>query len=173
MHGRHRPRNAGRCGNTWLRWARFRAPGSAGCPDGPHRRRRRRNRRPRQPIPAANRVRFHRGRQRLGLQARCAARQSIGRPSGSARGSNSHRRRRIRPQFHNLTQADYRGFPTQNQGVLQSQFFIPRERWYFTGDLTKNVGFYTVINRGYGSLDILDAFICLRFDDRLGFASAA
>ena len=74
-----------------------------------------------------------------------------------------------RLQFHNLTQAEFRGFPTQNQGILQSQFYIPRERWYFTGDLTKNVGFYTVINRGYGSLDLLDAFMTLRFDTRLRF----
>jgi phosphate-selective porin OprO/OprP len=72
-----------------------------------------------------------------------------------------------RLQFHNLTQVDYRGFPTKNQGILQSQFFIPRERWYFTGNLTKNVGYYTVINRGYGTLDLLDAFISLRVDDRL------
>ena len=50
----------------------------------------------------------------------------------------------------------FRGFPTRDQGVLQSQFFIPRERWYFTGDLTKNIGFYTVINRSYGAtLDVL------------------
>jgi len=70
-------------------------------------------------------------------------------------------------QIHNLTQAEFRGFPTSNQGVLQSQFYIPRERWYFTGDLTRNVGFYTVINRGYGLLDILDAFISLRVDERL------
>ena len=67
-----------------------------------------------------------------------------------------------RLQFHNLTQAEFRGFPTANQGILQSQFYIPRQRWYFTGDLTKNVGFYTVINRGYGSLDLLDAFMTLR-----------
>ncbi len=70
-------------------------------------------------------------------------------------------------QFHNLTQVDYRGFPTKNQGILQSEFFIPRERWYFTGNLTKNVGYYTVINRGYGSLDLLDAFISLRISDQL------
>ncbi len=74
----------------------------------------------------------------------------------------------FRLQFHNLTQAEYRGFPARDQGVLQSQFFVPRERWYFTGDLTKYVGFYTVINRSYGSLDVLDAFISLRLDDRLG-----
>ena len=74
-----------------------------------------------------------------------------------------------RLQFHNLTQAEFRGFPTRNQGILQSQFYIPRERWYFTGDLTKNIGFYTVINRGYGSLDLLDAFMTIRFDNRLRF----
>ena len=72
-----------------------------------------------------------------------------------------------RIQFHNLTQAEFRGFPTRDQGVLQSQFFIPRERFYFTGDLTKNIGFYTVLNRSYGTFDILDAFISLRVDDRL------
>ncbi len=70
-------------------------------------------------------------------------------------------------QFHNLTQVEYRGFPTGNQGFLQSQFFIPRQRWYFTGDLTKDVGFYTDINRGYGTLDLLDAFLTLRFSDKL------
>jgi len=73
----------------------------------------------------------------------------------------------FRIQFHNLTQAEFRGFPTRDQGVLASQFFIPRQRWYFTGDLTKNVGFYTIVNRSYGTFDILDAFISLRVDDRL------
>ena len=52
--------------------------------------------------------------------------------------------------FHNLTQADYRGFPSQDRGRLQNQFFIPRERWYFTGQTTRAVEFYTVFNRGYG-----------------------
>ena len=68
--------------------------------------------------------------------------------------------------FHNLTQVEYRGFPDGDQGLLHSQFFIPRQRWYFTGRVTKNVEFYTVINRGYGPLDILDAFISYRIDER-------
>ncbi|MBS0262439.1 MAG: hypothetical protein JSS02_10855 [Planctomycetes bacterium] len=63
--------------------------------------------------------------------------------------------------FHNLTQAEYRGFPPDDLGNLQDQFFIPRQRWYFTGQATPAVEFYTVINRGYGSLDVLDAFITL------------
>ena len=69
-------------------------------------------------------------------------------------------------QFHNLTQVEFRGFDNKDHGVLNDQFFIPRQRWYFTGDLTKYVGFYTVINRGYGTLDLLDAFISLRFSDQ-------
>jgi phosphate-selective porin OprO/OprP len=69
----------------------------------------------------------------------------------------------FRLQFHNLTQVEFRGFDRHDLGTLEDQFFIPRQRWYFVGDLTKNVGFYTVINRGYGSLDLLDAFISLRY----------
>lgn len=69
--------------------------------------------------------------------------------------------------FHDLTQAEYRGFPRSNQGTLQSQFFIPRQRWYFTGQVTRNVEFYTSINRGYGSLDLLDAFITLNLLESL------
>ena len=73
-------------------------------------------------------------------------------------------------QFHDLTQAELRLFsPLAPNGLLRDQFFIPRQRWYFTGHVTKNVEFYTVINRGYGSLDLLDAFLTLRYDPRLRF----
>ncbi len=66
--------------------------------------------------------------------------------------------------FHDLTQAEFRNFPTAgNQSPLHTQFFIPRQRWYFTGRATQDVEFYTVINRGYGSLDLLDAFLDLKY----------
>ena len=71
--------------------------------------------------------------------------------------------------FHNMTQAEYRAFPASEEGLLHSQFFIPRQRWYFTGRVTRNVEFYTSINRGYGSLDVLDAFLSYRIDERLRF----
>ena len=36
--------------------------------------------------------------------------------------------------FHDLTQAEIRGFPMAgDQSPLKTQFFIPRQRWYFTG----------------------------------------
>ena len=72
-------------------------------------------------------------------------------------------------QFHDLTQAELRVFPLQNTGLVHTGFFLPRQRWYFTGHVTKNIEFYTVINRGYGTLDILDAFLTLRYDPRLRF----
>ncbi len=73
-------------------------------------------------------------------------------------------------QFHDLTQSELRNFPgVGDQSPLKTQFFIPRQRWYFTGRATKNVEFYTVINRGYGSLDLLDAFINFNFDPRFQF----
>lgn len=69
--------------------------------------------------------------------------------------------------FHNLSQVDYRAFPTRDHGLLQDQFLIPRQRWYFTGQVTRNFEFYTVINRGYGSLDLLDSFITLNVSEIL------
>ncbi len=72
-------------------------------------------------------------------------------------------------QFHDLSQAEFRGFDQHDLGILNDQFFMPRQRWYFVGELTKRVGFYTAINRGYGPLDLLDAFITLRFSPALRF----
>jgi phosphate-selective porin OprO/OprP len=73
--------------------------------------------------------------------------------------------------FHDLTQAELRTFPGAGpQSPLHDQFFIPRQRWYFTGRATEDVEYYTVINRGYGSLDLLDAFIDLKYlGPRLSF----
>ena len=66
--------------------------------------------------------------------------------------------------FHDLTQADLRSFPgAGNQSPLHTQFFIPRQRWYFLGRATKDVEFYTVVNRGYGSIDLLDAFLDFKY----------
>lgn len=76
-------------------------------------------------------------------------------------------------QFHNLTQAEYRFFPgIGGQSPLKDQFAVPRQRWYFTGRASKYVEYYTDVNRGYGALDILDAFINFnpdpRFQTRIG-----
>jgi phosphate-selective porin OprO/OprP len=64
--------------------------------------------------------------------------------------------------FHNLTQGDGRFFkPTGNP--LTDSFIIPRQRWYVLGNVSPNIRYYTVINRGYGSLDLLDSFLDMNF----------
>lgn len=59
--------------------------------------------------------------------------------------------------FHNLTQVDLRIFdPTGDP--LHDNFIVPRQRWYVLGNVSPYVQYYTVINRGYGTLDVLDAW---------------
>lgn len=64
--------------------------------------------------------------------------------------------------FHNLTQVDYRDFQPEGDPLVDS-FVIPRQRWYVLGNLSPNARYYTVINRGYNSIDLLDAFIDFNF----------
>ncbi|HTI52236.1 MAG TPA: hypothetical protein VL475_14835 [Planctomycetaceae bacterium] len=59
--------------------------------------------------------------------------------------------------FHNLTQVDFRGFVPSGD-PLHDNFVIPRQRWYVLGNVTPFIRYYTVINRGYGTIDVLDAW---------------
>lgn len=72
-------------------------------------------------------------------------------------------------QFHNLTQIDERLYSQAGQDPVHSGFSIPRQRWYFSGRMTKKIEFYTTINRGFGTIDVYDAFINYRYDDRMMF----
>jgi phosphate-selective porin OprO/OprP len=65
-------------------------------------------------------------------------------------------------EFHNLSQLDYRDF-SQTGDALHDNFIIPRQRWYFQGQVSPYAYYYTVINRGYGSLDILDSWADFNF----------
>ncbi|HZZ81451.1 MAG TPA: hypothetical protein VFE62_23315 [Gemmataceae bacterium] len=60
--------------------------------------------------------------------------------------------------FHNLTQLDLRE-PMQQGEPLHGGFVIPRQRWYFEGSVGDYADFVTSINRGYGSLDVLDSYV--------------
>jgi phosphate-selective porin OprO/OprP len=65
-------------------------------------------------------------------------------------------------EFHNLTQTDGRLFSNTGD-ALHDNFIIPRQRWYFQGQVTPFAYYYTNINRGYGSLDMLDSWADLNF----------
>jgi phosphate-selective porin OprO and OprP len=66
-------------------------------------------------------------------------------------------------EFHNLTQVEGRFFQPAGDPLTNS-FDIPRQRLYFQGSAGENYDIYTVLNRGYGSLDVLDAYIDFKFD---------
>ncbi len=69
-------------------------------------------------------------------------------------------------QFHDLTQVDGR-FYTQGQQVpVTSTFLIPREWLIFSGRLTKPFEYYLSIAEGIDSLNILDVFGNVNFDER-------
>ena len=72
-------------------------------------------------------------------------------------------------QFHYLSQIDYRGYTQPNQDPVASGFSFPRQRLYFSGRITKPIEYYLTLNRGYGTLDIFDAFLNYHYDDRLMF----
>ena len=65
--------------------------------------------------------------------------------------------------FHNLTQADLRLFDPVGD-PLHDNFIVPRQRWYFEGHVSQYVNYYTVINRGYGALDLLDSWADFNID---------
>ncbi len=71
-------------------------------------------------------------------------------------------------EFHDLSQGDYRTFDPSGH-PLSNNFSIPRQRLYFTGSMGSNVDFYSVINRGYGSLDILDSFMNYKVNPAVNF----
>jgi phosphate-selective porin OprO/OprP len=75
---------------------------------------------------------------------------------------------RYRIEFHDLTQFEGRFFGTTGSapGDLHDSFDIPRQRLYFTGQVDKYFDFYSVLNRGYGSLDLLDSFVNFKFDPK-------
>jgi phosphate-selective porin OprO/OprP len=68
-------------------------------------------------------------------------------------------------EFHNLSQLDLRVFD-QTGDALHDNFVIPRQRWYFQGQITPYAYYYTVINRGYGTINILDTFADFNFDPK-------
>jgi phosphate-selective porin OprO/OprP len=70
-------------------------------------------------------------------------------------------------QIHQETQLDYREFDPNGEDFARSGFVIPRTRLLFSGHVGKPYEYMFSINRGFGNLDILDAFINFHSDDRL------
>ncbi|HSQ56977.1 MAG TPA: porin [Gemmata sp.] len=75
---------------------------------------------------------------------------------------------RYRIELHDLTQFEGRFFNVTGSRPedLHDNFAIPRQRLYFTGQIAEHFDFYSVLNRGYGSLELLDSYVNLKFDTK-------
>lgn len=73
-------------------------------------------------------------------------------------------------QFHNETQLDIRAYGDPHPDpVNRFGFYIPRVRFIFNGHLTEPIEYNVSINKGLGSLDLLDAYFNFKYDKRLQF----
>jgi phosphate-selective porin OprO/OprP len=72
-------------------------------------------------------------------------------------------------QVHQETQVDYRAFDPNGEVFAHDGFVFPRARIFFNGRTTKPIEYMISFNRGFGGLDLLDAFINVRYDDRVQF----
>lgn len=72
--------------------------------------------------------------------------------------------------FHNETQIETRTYTQADMDpVDQFGFDVPRMRMIFNGRITKPIEYNVSINKGLGSLDLLDAYLNFNYDDRYQF----
>lgn len=71
-----------------------------------------------------------------------------------------------RLQIHYESQIEGRAWQQSDQVPANSGIFLPRQRIFFNGNITRAVEYELAINRGFGNLNILNAFVNLHFDDR-------
>ena len=72
-------------------------------------------------------------------------------------------------QFHDLTQLDYRGYLQGGQDSVHDSFGLPRQRYIFSGHITKEIGFMASLQKGFDAVTGLDMFLDLNYDRRLQF----
>ena len=70
-------------------------------------------------------------------------------------------------RFNGLLHVDSRIYQQQNQSPVVSNLNIPRARFYFSGRLTKPIEYQLSFQRSNNSLDLLNAYLNFRYDERL------
>lgn len=71
--------------------------------------------------------------------------------------------------FHNETQIETRTYTLNTDPVNQFGYDVPRMRMIFNGRLTRPIEYNVSINKGLGSLDLLDAYLNFNYDPRMQF----
>lgn len=73
----------------------------------------------------------------------------------------------FRLQVHYESQIDARIWSQNDQLPANSGFFLPRQRFFLAGNITKEIEYELAVNRGVNNINLLNAFINFRLDDRL------
>ncbi len=76
---------------------------------------------------------------------------------------------RFRFQVHYESQVEGRAWAQGDQLPANSGLFLPRQRFFFDGHITKWVEYELAINRGLNNINLLNAYINLHLDDRVQF----
>ena len=69
-------------------------------------------------------------------------------------------------RVHYESQIESRIWSQADQTPANSGIFLPRQRIFFNGNITKPIEYEFSINRGFGSLNLLNAYINIHFSDR-------
>ena len=72
----------------------------------------------------------------------------------------------FRLQVHFESQIEARIWAQGDQVPANSGFFLPRQRIFFNGNITKPIEYEFSINRGLNNINLLNAYINFHFDDR-------
>ena len=64
------------------------------------------------------------------------------------------------------SQVEARVWAQGNQDPAHSGFFLPRQRIFFRGNITKPIEYELSINRGLNNINLLNAYLNFHFDDR-------
>ncbi len=70
-------------------------------------------------------------------------------------------------QIHYESQIEGRIWSPSRNNPANNGFFFPRQRFFFTGHITKDVEYELSINRGVNNINLLNAYLNFHVDDRL------
>jgi len=73
---------------------------------------------------------------------------------------------RFRLQIHYESQIESRVWGESGTDSAISGMYLPRQRIFFTGNITKPIEYELAINRGLNNINLLNAFVNFHFDDR-------
>jgi phosphate-selective porin OprO/OprP len=73
---------------------------------------------------------------------------------------------RFQLNIHYESQIEGRAWSNDDQLPANSGLFLPRQRIFFDGHITKEVEYEFAINRGVNNINILNAYLNFHFDDR-------